>query len=210
VEKHKERIKKESGLFVELGSAFGFCMLVKRRLFDEIGLFDEIYGRGNFDDTDFSLHAKKKGYKTVRSFASLVYHKEQRSFNLIKSFGRDFEKNRGIFESRWGMTERIIVVMRDINEKSLNQLEKILDKHAKEKSWVYIISPRLETIKFFERHSNLTFYHFDRFFYTLAFLKILFKKKRPDFIYSDNAVFSNVLEICKIFHGAEILKDKHG
>ncbi|MGB2706245.1 MAG: glycosyltransferase family 2 protein [Candidatus Omnitrophota bacterium] len=203
-EKNKARIKKESGLFVDLGSAFGFCMLVRKKVFDEIGLLDQVYGMGNFDDTDFSLRAKKKGYKTVRSFASLVYHKEQRSFNLIKSFGSDFRKNRAIFESRWGATERVIVVMRSINEKSINQLEEILDKHAKEKSWVYVISPRLKTKSFYEKYSNLTFYHFKKPFYISAFLKIIFKKKKPNIIYADDERFLDFMGKFRFFHRATV------
>jgi len=205
---HAEDIKDGRGLFVETGSAFGFCMLARRKLFDEIGLLDTAYGLGNFDDTDLSLRAKKNGYKTVRAFASYVHHKEQRSFNLLKRFKSDFAENRRIFEAKWGRTKRAIVVVRDINPESLDCLEGILKKHTGEKSWVYIISPEFDTIKFFERYSNLTFYHFNRLFYTFAFLKILFKKKRPDFIYSDNAVFSHFLGTCRVFRAAETLRAK--
>ncbi len=204
LEEHAGDIASGRGLFVETGSAFGFCMLARRRLFDEIGLLDVAYGLGNFDDTDLSLRAKEKGYKTARALASYVYHKEQRSFNLQKGFKRDFSRNRRIFESKWGRTKRVIVVLRNINTESLDSLRSVLREYAKEKSWVYIISPRFETIEFFEKHSNLSFYHFTRFFYALSFLKILFKKKKPDIIYADNNRFRNLLAKFRAVHGAEI------
>jgi len=196
--------KTESGMFVELGSAFGFCMLMKRELFDTIGLFDEIYGMGNFEDTDFCLRAKKRGYKTVRAFASYVYHKESRSFRLLRGFKKDFEKNKRIFESKWGKTGRTAVVFKNINANYLGYLKIILNKYAKEKSWVYIISPIFDTKVFFERYSNLTFYHYRRLFYISAFLKIIFKKKKPDTVYCDNKYFSDFLKVLKIFHSADI------
>jgi len=206
IDDHAKDIKSDCDLFVETGSAFGFCMLVRRKLFDEIGLLDTAYGMGNFDDTDFSLRAKKKGYKTVRALASYVYHKEQRSFNLLRGFKKDFLKNKRMFEAKWGKTKRVMVVMRDTGAESRNHLRGILRKHAKEKSWVYVISPRFETMEFFERHSNLSFYHFTHFFYVFSFLKILFKKKRPDVIYAGDDRFWNLLAKLRILRGAEVRK----
>ena len=199
--------KKASGSFVELGSAFGFCMLMKRKLFGRIGRFDEVYGVGNFDDTDLSMRAKREGYKTVRAIASYVYHKEQSSFNNMRTFERDFRKNKKIFESRWGKTKRVIVILEEINTDSREALRDILKEHAKEKSWVYVISPHFQTKEFFEKFSNLTFYHYRHpFFYTMAFFKIAFKKKRPHIIYGDNDLFLNLLGTLKVDSGAKIKK----
>lgn len=197
-------IRNKSGMFVKLGSAFGFCMIVRRKVFDAIGLFDEIYGMGNFEDTDFSLRAKEKGYKTVRAFASYVYHKEKRSFNLLKAFKRDFEKNRNIFESKWGSPRRVSIVFREITAESTKRLKIILEKYAREKSWVYVMSPFFKTEEFFKNYSNLTFYHYKNFFYTHVFMKILFKKKKPDLIYSDSKTLSAILAMLRLFHRAEV------
>lgn len=199
-----KNIKKESGLFVELGSAFGFCMIIKRKLFSEIGRLDEIYGVGNFDDTDFSLRAKREGYKIVRAIASYVYHREQASFNVIKNFKRNFNKNKEIFESRWGITKRAIFVLSRVNARSLKHLKAALKKHAKEKSWLYIISPPFETKEFFAKFSNLTFYHFGSFFFISAFLKILFKKKKPDVVYCDDKKLFSLLRASGFLHGAKL------
>ena len=50
LELYAEKISKESGQSIELGAAVGFCMLIKRKVIEKIGVFDEIYGTGNFDD----------------------------------------------------------------------------------------------------------------------------------------------------------------
>ena len=198
---HAKEIKHQTGQFVELGNAFGFCMLVRRKLFDKIGLFDEGYGMGYFEDTDLSLRAKQKGYKAVRAFSSYVYHKESVSFKLLKSFNKDFKENKRIFEQKWGKTKRIMVVLKDVNLRTLDYLKDIIKRHARERSWVYVISPFFETKEFFERNSNITFYPIKKFFYLRAFLKILFKKKKINTIFCKKGLFFKVL---KILHGSKI------
>jgi len=197
-------MKSQAGRFVEIGSALGFCMLMKRKLFSEIGYFDETYGRGNFDDTDFSLRTKRHGYKMVRAFASYVYHKEQGSFKAVRNFRKDFAKNKKLFESRWGSTKRVVVVFKDINRASLMHLNDIFKKHAREKSWVYVISPAFETKEFFRKFSNLTFLHYRRAFYLLALLRIMLKKKKPDIVYGDNSLFLATLKTLRSLKTEEI------
>jgi GT2 family glycosyltransferase len=195
---------KVSGLFVDTGSALGFCMLMKRELFKKIGRFDEAYGMGNFDDTDFSLRAKREGFKTVRAFGSYVYHRENISFNVFRDFKRKFNRNKWLFDSRWGITKRAAVIFKEATPASLEFLQSALRKHAKEKSWLYIITPPIETKKFFEEFSNLTFHHFGRLFYLRAFLKVLSKRKKPSVIYCDNKRLLFFLERFKFLHRADL------
>ena len=188
--------RKESGRFVQLGGGFGFCMLIKREVIKKIGLFDEAYGMGYFEDTDFSLRAKEVGYKSVRAIAAYVYHKEKTSFKLLKTFKPDFIKNKELFEKKWGRTKRVSVVFGKVDE-NIAFLEKIAKDYAKEKSWVYVISPKFDTLRFFERYSNLTFYNFKFLFYPLAFLKLLFKKKNMDIIFCDNSIFLKLIKLLR-------------
>ena len=188
-----EEGKDASGRFVELESAFGFCMLLSRRLLGRVGHFDETYGTGNFDDTDFSLRVKREGHKVVRAFASYVYHRGHKSFSKVKSFRSDFKKNKAIFESRWGRTKRVAIVSKDADMPG--SLRAVLKKHARERSWVHIISPGFQTQELFEKYSNLSVSVFRRFFYTQAFFKVAFKKKKPDIVYCDNKLFLGALKI---------------
>ena len=190
-----EDIKKEKDQFVELGNAFGFCMLTRKKIFNEVGLLDEVYGMGYFEDTDFSLRVKQKGYKAVRAFASYVYHKEKMSFKLLRNFDKNFKKNREIFELKWGKTQRVAVIFKKMDVINKKCLEDVLNNYAKEKSWVYVITQALEKKDFFRKNSNLTFYHFNNIFYFRALLKVLFKKKRPNIIYSDNVFFLKCIKI---------------
>jgi len=206
-EEQAARAKNRSGAYVNIGCALGFCMLMKRSLFSDIGRFDETYGTGNFEDTDLSMRAKREGYKTVRSCASYVYHEEQGSFNILKTFKREFRKNREVFESRWGRMQRVIIVFKDTDTGSINRLKEILEERAKKRSWVYIISPHFEKKELFGMFSNMTFYHYDKaFFYTKAFIKTALKKKKPDVIYSDSEFFLTIKKALKVHPNAKLKK----
>ena len=200
-EEFQKATKNTSGSFVKLGGAFGFCMFIKRELFGKIGYFDESYGMGYFEDSDFSLRAKSKGYKSVRALAAYVYHKEKKSFSLLPKSKKGFDRNKKIFEEKWGKTKRVAVVLNNINDKNTAFLDSVLKTNARENSWVYIISPNFNTDDFFKKYSNLTFYHYNNFFNLSAFFKIFFKKKRPDFVYSDNRIFSGLVRIAGFPHG---------
>ena len=51
-----------------------FCVLIRRTLLDMIGLLDEDYIKGNFEDDDYCLRALLSGYKLAIAKDSFVYH----------------------------------------------------------------------------------------------------------------------------------------
>ncbi len=58
----------------EVDYATGCCMLIKRELFEGIGLLDEKYYIYS-EDVDFSSRAHAAGYKVVFEPRSLIWHK---------------------------------------------------------------------------------------------------------------------------------------
>lgn len=58
----------------------GFCMLIRRAVIDEIGLFDEIYGRGYGEENDFTMRARDNGWKCAIANHAFVFHYGSRSF----------------------------------------------------------------------------------------------------------------------------------
>ncbi len=67
-------------LRIPLPTAVGFCMYIKRTVIDEIGIFDEAYGRGYGEENDFSCRAIEHGYINVVDDATFIYHKGRTSF----------------------------------------------------------------------------------------------------------------------------------
>ncbi len=57
----------------------GCCLLVKREVVKKIGLFSDEYF-GYYEDVDWSLAAKRVGYKTVFVPQSKIWHKGSKSF----------------------------------------------------------------------------------------------------------------------------------
>ena len=79
----------------EIFSAYGACMLIRKKLIDKIGLFDSDFFL-YFEETDFCLRAHLAGYKVIYTPGSLIYHKggvSARKFGIENIFFHSF-KNR--------------------------------------------------------------------------------------------------------------------
>ncbi len=64
-----------AGQSVEIPTAVGFCMYIKRACLDEIGLFDEdTFGRGYGEENDFCVRAARRGWKHLLCADTFVYH----------------------------------------------------------------------------------------------------------------------------------------
>ena len=109
-----------TGRAVEVPSAHGFCMLIKREVLDRLGHFDEIFGRGYGEENDFSSRAADIGYRNVAAAGAFVEHLESLSFGDEKEallnqnlalivqrypeympFVEDFERKGELRKSRW-------------------------------------------------------------------------------------------------------------
>lgn len=61
----------------------GFALLIKRSVLNEIGLFDEIYSIGNYEDDDISIRMLMAGYKLLLCHNSFIYHYGSQGFAQI-------------------------------------------------------------------------------------------------------------------------------
>jgi GT2 family glycosyltransferase/glycosyltransferase involved in cell wall biosynthesis len=60
----------------------GFCLLIRRRLIDGIGPFDEErFGQGYGEEDDLALRARKAGWQLALSDDAYVYHAQSRSYS---------------------------------------------------------------------------------------------------------------------------------
>jgi GT2 family glycosyltransferase len=81
-----------------------FCVAVKREIIDEIGLLDEIYGIGMFEDDDYCQNVKNAGYRLVCADDVFIHHHLGASFDKDPEWKEKlFQKNKAIFESRHGV-----------------------------------------------------------------------------------------------------------
>lgn len=69
------------GRQVDLPTAVGFCMYIRRDCLDAVGCFDEAtFGRGYGEENDFCLRATAAGWRHVLACDTFVYHAGETSF----------------------------------------------------------------------------------------------------------------------------------
>jgi GT2 family glycosyltransferase len=198
-------LKSCSGEYFRLPWACGFCMLIKRKVLREVGLFDEVYGMGNFEDADFSKRAQQLGYNAVCARSAYVYHRERRSFIKRKSFDQDFEHNRQIFFKKWGKIERILYILTKYNPAYTKKINAEVVRLACEGNivWVFFKDKNRQGM---DKHSNVYIYNLPVFFFDLVSIwRIVKRKKKFDRIYVDDEGYGKRLNYFKSFHKAEVI-----
>jgi GT2 family glycosyltransferase/glycosyltransferase involved in cell wall biosynthesis/Flp pilus assembly protein TadD len=87
---------------MDVDKVVGVCMLMRRKVLEEIGLFDTRFGIGNFEDDDICLRARLAGYRVVWARDVFVHHEGSKTFrSLDVDYGRLMEENREKFAAKW-------------------------------------------------------------------------------------------------------------
>jgi len=91
-------VERISGLtYPRIPTGNGFCMYIKRKVMDEIGLFDDVnFNRGYGEENDFCMRALKKGWQHIIDDSTFIYHKNAASFSDDK--GKLIKENRKILD----------------------------------------------------------------------------------------------------------------
>ena len=205
IAKYAKTLKKFKGEFIEMGAALGFCLLIKRDIFEKIGFFDEIYGVGNFDDTDYSRRVESLGFVCVRAKAAYVYHSISKSFNLKKAkFDEIFGKNKEIFNKRWGRPKRLLYIMTKDHKKLYDWIRAESVRKARFGNWVWLFMKR-SNLFWIKEHSNVRVFYLPKMLFKQnCVFRILKRKKRFDSIYVDEDGFRRRLNRLKRFHNADV------
>lgn len=83
-----------SGILVDIPTAVGFCMYIRRDCLNATGLFDEAsFGRGYGEENDFSMRAAARGWRNVLCCDTFVFHAGAVSFA-----GERSERSRDAYE----------------------------------------------------------------------------------------------------------------
>ncbi|MFT8887387.1 MAG: glycosyltransferase [Ethanoligenens sp.] len=110
----------------------GFCMLIKREVVDTVGLLDERFFPGNYEDDDYSFRIEQAGYCLMLSQNTFVYHSGSVSFQKdpIK-FRQVLAENAHRFADKWGFQSvystfvrtDVLALMQEKPERELSVLE---------------------------------------------------------------------------------------
>lgn len=89
-------------------SLIGFCLLLKREAVEQVGLLDEAFEPGNYDDFDYSIRLHKAGWKLAIAESVWIEHEMHASFKELskqEDFGELLETNHRKLYAKWGKQE---------------------------------------------------------------------------------------------------------
>jgi GT2 family glycosyltransferase/glycosyltransferase involved in cell wall biosynthesis/cyclopropane fatty-acyl-phospholipid synthase-like methyltransferase len=101
----RDHMHAHRGVTFDIAVLAMFCLAMRRDAFEQIGLLDEGYAVGMFEDDDYANRARAAGYRVVCTEESFVHHFGQASFKkLIESgeYQAVWDRNQAYFESKWG------------------------------------------------------------------------------------------------------------
>jgi len=113
----------------------GFCMLFKRELVERIGLLDDSFASGNFED-DYCLRATLEGYTNIIAADVFIHHYGNRSF---VGNGTDCSsavaQNKTIFDKKWnGIDARSLLGKKLLSLKAMETADHLSQKGLIEKA----------------------------------------------------------------------------
>lgn len=110
----------------------GFCILIKRKVLDIIGVLDERFSPGNFEDDDLCVRIIEAGYKLFVCNDCFIHHYGNATFKKEPvKFSNIIAVNSQKFREKWGfeaaLTENlksdIISLINETRDKEMNILE---------------------------------------------------------------------------------------
>ncbi|QWU15251.1 Glycosyltransferase, GT2 family [Paenibacillus sophorae] len=83
----------------------GLCFLFKREVLGKVGLLDERYSPGHYEDDDYCMRARLHGYRLLIAGDCLVHHEGSASFKEVyrSGWGELIERNRRLYIEKWGI-----------------------------------------------------------------------------------------------------------
>lgn len=91
--------------WLEVQRIVGLCFLFKRQVLEQVGLMDERFTPGHFEDDDYCYRARLAGYRLMISGDVFIYHHGSASFGKEKqdAVQQLLARNRQMFIDKWGV-----------------------------------------------------------------------------------------------------------
>ncbi|GAA3408578.1 glycosyltransferase family 2 protein [Paenibacillus hodogayensis] len=97
--------------WIEARRIVGLCFLFKRELMDRIGLLDERFSPGHYEDDDYCYRARLAGYRLLIAGDTLVHHYGSQSFRKQgqERMDRLVDMNFHKFVDKWGVDPKTFI-----------------------------------------------------------------------------------------------------
>jgi GT2 family glycosyltransferase len=99
------RAAAQPGAAFEIETVTMFCLAMTRAVHQRLGPLDTGFGVGTLEDDDYSMRARRSGYRLLCAEDVLVHHFGEGSFGKLfedGEYSRVLDRNRGHFEQKWG------------------------------------------------------------------------------------------------------------
>lgn len=151
------------GQIQEVGSLGFFCTLLNSKMIQELGPL-EMWGAGGYEDTDYCIQAWEKGWKSIVSLETFVFHHGGQTFQ--REFGdqkKVMENSYQYFKKNFCKNPSIVALYRVRN--THQSFEKSLEKTSKQVDEIYVFDdrsdPSLESL--IEKFPKVTrYFHKDK------------------------------------------------
>lgn len=123
----------DSSKWEEKLKLIGFCLLIKREVLNKIGMLDESFSPGYYEDDDLSLRIVEAGYKLMLCHDSFIHHYLGTSFRKDQTkFYNLLNANQQKFTAKWGFTTHTFDELRGdlagiVHEPNINKNLNILE-----------------------------------------------------------------------------------
>jgi len=96
--------RNNQGMATAVERLIGLCLLIPRGVVQTVGLLDERFGLGNFEDDDYCLRVRMAGFRLLWAQDVFIHHEGHQSFKLLGDGFRDLlERNRRLFQEKWDL-----------------------------------------------------------------------------------------------------------
>lgn len=101
----------DPGKWFELERIVGLCFLFKRSLMENIGVLDERFSPGHYEDDDYCHRARLAGYRLMIAGDTVVHHHGSASFRKqsMEDVSRLVTDNHRKFIEKWGFDPQIYI-----------------------------------------------------------------------------------------------------
>jgi GT2 family glycosyltransferase len=105
IEKYSIKISNKFGNeMMDIKIVGGFCFTLKKKVIEKIGMFDENYGLGSYEETDFCIRAIREGFKLGWVKGCYIHHYGHASFCNVNKVDDLWNKNKQILMKKYKLT----------------------------------------------------------------------------------------------------------
>ncbi|OGX68204.1 MAG: hypothetical protein A2189_01475 [Paenibacillus sp. RIFOXYA1_FULL_44_5] len=86
----------------------GFCVVFKKPVIDKIGLLDERFSPGNYEDDDYSYRIRQAGFEMMLCKDTYIHHYGSTSFrDNVAQYTKLLQTNQAKFIEKWGFDPEV-------------------------------------------------------------------------------------------------------